>query len=365
MDSFDCEFLPGRVVFGVGSLRRIGDEVEALGLSRLMLIAGGSAKPAADRAAEDLGGAVAITFGTVIQHVPEGLAEEGGAAAEAAGADGVVAIGGGSATGLGKVVAVARKVPLIAVPTTYSGSEMTPVYGTTGERKVTIRDVRALPRVAIYDPALTVDLPPRVAAASGFNAMAHCVEAIVGPGATPPSAVLAAEALRIMPPALRGSMARPADLDTRSDTLYAAMLAGRALASAGTGLQHRLAHVLGGRFHAVHADAHAALLPYVTAYHEREEPAATTRVARALGVEGSASDALHALAGEIGAPPSLAAIGISEEQVGLVVDEGVPGIDERDLRSLLADALEGLAPGGDDIGTIGGGDIGGATAAGG
>ena len=364
MDSFDCEFLPGKVVFGVGSLRDIADEVAALGLTRLMLIAGGSAKPAADRAAEDLGGSLATTFGTVIQHVPEGLAEEGRAAADAAGADGVVAIGGGSATGLGKVVAVAREIPLIAVPTTYSGSEMTPVYGTTGERKVTARDLRALPRVAIYDPALTVDLPPGVGAASGFNAMAHCVEAIVGPGATPPSALLAAESLRIMPRALRACAARPSDLGARSDALYGAMLAGRALATAGTGLQHRLAHVLGGRFHAVHADAHAALLPYVTAYHEREQPSATAGVAEALGVEGSAAAALHALAGEIGAPTSLAVIGISQEQIGLVVDEGVPGIDERDLRALLGDALEGGTPGA-GIGAGEGEDIGGATAAGG
>jgi maleylacetate reductase len=361
MDSFDCEFLPGRVVFGSGSLRCIGDETSALSLARVILVAGGSAKPAADRAAELLGDAVATRFGTVIQHVPEGLAEEGRAAADDADADGVVAVGGGSATGLGKVVAVARGIPLIAVPTTYSGSEMTPVYGTTGERKVTIRDLRALPRVAIYDPDLTSDLSPRVSAASGFNAMAHCVEAIVGPGATPPTALLAAEALGIMPRALRGCVARPSDPEARSDGLYGAMLAGRALASAGTGLQHRLAHVLGGRFNAIHADAHAALLPYVTAYHERERPAATARVAHALGVEGSAAAALHALAADVGAPTSLAAIGITPEQVDLVAAEGVPGIDEGDLRALLDDAMQGRSPKNDQRHD----DIGGAMAAGG
>ena len=345
MDSFDCEFLPGKVVFGAGALRRIGDEVAALGLSRVMVISGGSAKAAADRALEFLGDAVATTFGTVIQHVPEGLAEEGRDAAADARVDGVVAVGGGSATGLGKVVAVAREIPLVAVPTTYSGSEMTPVYGTTGERKVTIRDLRSLPRVVIYDPELTVDLPPRVSAASGFNAMAHSVEAIVGPGATPPTAVLAAEALRVLPGALRACVATPSDLAARSDALYGAMLAGRSLASAGTGLQHRLAHVLGGRFNAVHADAHAGLLPYVTAYHERQQPAATSRVAEALGVEGSAAEALHALADEIGAPTSLASIGITRDQIDLVAQEGVAGIDEGDLRALLDEALQGRSPG--------------------
>ena len=355
MDSFDCEFLPGKVLFGAGTLRRIGDEVGALGLARLMVIAGGSAKPAADRALESLGDTVATTFGTVIQHVPEALAEEGRAAAADARVDGVVAIGGGSATGLGKVVAVAEGVPLIAVPTTYSGSEMTPVYGTTGERKVTVRDLRALPRLAIYDPELTLDLAPRVGAGSGFNAMAHCVEAIVGPGATPPTALLAAEALRVLPRALRRCVATPGDLGARFDALYGAMLAGRALAMAGTGLQHRLAHVLGGRFGAVHADAHAALLPYVTAYHEREQPSDTSRVAEALGVEGSAAEALHALADEIGAPVSLASIGITSEEVDLIVAEGVAGIDAADLRAVLADALTGRQLGaGEPDGDIGG-----------
>jgi len=348
MDSFDCEFLPGRVVFGAGTLRRIGHEAAALGLTRLMVIAGGSAKPAADRALEILGDAVATSFGTVIQHVPEGLAEEGRAAAADAGVDGVVAVGGGSATGLGKVVAVAEDVPLIAAPTTYSGSEMTPVYGTTGERKVTVRDLRALPRVAIYDPEVTLDLPPRVTAASGFNAMAHCVEAIVGPGATPPTALMAEEALRLLARALGRCVASPKDLGARSEALYGAMLAGRSLAMAGTGLQHRLAHVLGGRFGAVHADAHAALLPYVTAYHERRQPVATARVADAMGVEGSAARALHALADEIGAPTSLASIDISSDQVDLVVAEGIAGIDEVDLRVLLGEAERGVPPGDDE-----------------
>lgn len=339
IEPFTCDLLPGRIVFGAGALGRIREETEALGCSRVLVIAGGSAVKAGERASALLGDAVAGTFHEVRQHVPEELAAQAVDAAGTVDADGVVTVGGGSTIGLGKVVASNADVPLLAVPTTYSGSEMTPTYGVTGERKITRRDLRALPRAVIYDAELTLGLPARVTASSGLNALAHCMEAIVGPGANPPAALAAREASAILPDALRSCVHAPADPDARSNAQYGGFLAGRALALAGTGLQHTLAHILGGRFRLVHADAHAVLLPHVAALHEREWPAAMTRFAEALGADGSASEALHRLAADTGAPLSLAELGLSREAIDVVVEDMAGKADPDAIRALLVRAF--------------------------
>jgi maleylacetate reductase len=333
-------------VFGAGALDRIRDETEALGCSRVLVIAGGSAARAGEQAATLLGDLVAGTFAEVRQHVPEELAARAVEAAQTEGADGAVTVGGGSTIGLGKVIAATADVPLIAVPTTYSGSEMTPIYGVTGERKVTRRDLRALPKTVIYDPALTTGLPARVTASSGLNALAHCMEAFVGPGANPPAALAAREASAILPGALRSCVETPADEEARSRTQYGGFLAGRALALAGTGLQHKLAHTLGGRFGLVHADAHAVLLPHVAAFHERYEPGPMSRFAQALGAgaDGSAAEALHRLAVDTGAPHSLAELGMPREGIDVVVEDIAGTADPDAIRALLEEAFQPMMP---------------------
>jgi maleylacetate reductase len=340
IEPFSVDLLFRRVVFGRGSLEGIREAVSELGVARVHVIAGGAAVNAGDRASALLRDLVVGIFGTVRQHVPEELAVEATSTVRGSGADGVVALGGGSAIGLGKVVAVELEIPLIAIPTTYSGSEMTAVYGITAERKVTRRDIRALPKLVIYDPTLTVALPSRVTASSGFNALAHCMEAVVGPVANPPAALLAEEAMRILPDALRACVEDPANLDARAMSSYGAFLAGLSLGYSGTGLQHRLAHILGGRFGLVHADAHAALLPHVAAFHERETPAAMTGVAEAIGTEGSAAAALHRLAVEIGAPLALADLGMTRDGIQEVVTEA----ESDAIGALLEDAFEGRPP---------------------
>jgi maleylacetate reductase len=336
IEPFDVDLPQSRVVFGAGALERVGDEVERTGATRVLVIAGGSAEPVLGRLRTTLGPRVAATHREVRQHVPEDLAAAAVDAARSADVDGAVALGGGSAIGLGKVVAVELGVPLVAIPTTYSGSEMTPVYGTTGERKVTRRDRRALPSAAIYDPTLTTGLPPRVTATSGLNALAHCMEAIAGPGATPPSALLAREAAAILPHALRACVRDGTDLDARSAAQYGGFLAGRALALAGTGLQHRLAHILGGRFGAVHADVHAALLPRVATFHERESPDAMSVFATALGAGGPASAALDDLAADTGAPRSLEELGLSKDVIDISIDD----LGDRDDADAIGALLE-------------------------
>ena len=142
-----------------------------------------------------------------------------------------VTIGGGSATGFGKVVRLDLDVRFIAVPTTYAGSEMTTIWGRTdGDHKQTGNDVRVKPDTVVYDPELTLTLPASIAGPSGMNALAHCVEALYGPGANPVVSLHGARR-RCAPwlPVCRRSVAADDDVDARSDVLYGAYLAGVAL----------------------------------------------------------------------------------------------------------------------------------------
>jgi maleylacetate reductase len=352
---FVHDALPGRVVFGVGAVDRVADEVTALGLRRVMVIASGSAKAAAGRIEEALGDRFTRPFADVRQHVPEDLAVAARAAARDAGVGGVVAVGGGSAIGLAKAVAIDTGAPVVAVPTTYSGSELTPIYGITGSHKRTGRDPRALPRVVVYDPALTIGLPPDVTAASGFNALAHCVEALYAPGTNPVVALHADEGIRALRTALPRAVATPGALDARSRALYGAYLAGAALAVAGTALHHKLCHVLGGTFGLDHGAVNAVVLPHVAAFNAPAAPAALARVAAALGGDAdpaAAAGLLHDLAVATGAPTSLAAVGMpvdrldeaAELAVAAVGDANPRSVDAPALRRLLQAAQEGRLP---------------------
>ncbi len=352
MPDFVYNALPGRVLFGVGSIDRVGAELDGLP-GRVFLVAGGSSAPIGDRIAAQLGARVAGRFDEVAQHVPEDLAERARQAAVGAGAEVVVTVGGGSAVGLGKAVAVHAGVPLVAVPTTYSGSEMTPFYGlTTGRQKRVATDLRALPRIVVYDPALTVGLPASVTAATGFNALAHCVEAFYAPGANPVTSLMAEEGIRALGRSLPTSVDSPADLDARGHALYGAYLAGAALAVTGTALHHKLCHVLGGTFGLVHGDVNAVVLPHVVAFNAGAVPAAMARVSAALGGPADPSAAawrLADLAARIGAPTSLAQLGMpaagldsaAEQTVAAVGATNPRPVDVAAVRALLQAAFEG------------------------
>ena len=285
-------------------------------------------------------------FGEVAQHVPAELAERALTKAQSTGADVIVTVGGGSAVGLGKAVAVHAELPLVVVPTTYSGSEMTPFYGlTAGKHKRVTRDLRALPRIVIYDPALTIGLSARVTAASGFNALAHCVEALYAPGTNPVTAVLAEEGIRALGRSLAGAVDRPADLAARSDVLYGAYLAGTALAVAGTALHHKLCHVLGGTFGLVHGDVNAVVLPHVAAYNAPAVPEMMARVSVALGGPPdpeAAAGQLADLAARIDAPASLAAIGMPEDGLVEAAELTVASVGDSNPRPVDVAALHAL-----------------------
>ena len=308
MRSFTYDQLPARVVFGGGAAgTALAAEVDRLGARRVLVIAStrDSARVAALLA--PLGERVVGTFTEVREHVPLATAEAARAAAKTADADLLLAIGGGSTVGAAKAVAMTARLPIVAVPTTYAGSEVTPVWGLTEDgRKTTGVDPVVLPRVVVYDPTLTATLPPDLAAASAFNALAHAVEAMWAPRRNPVSTAVAGEAVERLAAGLRTG--DPAEL------LCGAWLGSSAFAVAGSGLHHKLCHVLGGTFALPHARTHAVVLPHVLAFNAPGAPEVARRLARALGTDDAVAG-LRALADAHGIPRGLRALGLPEAAI--------------------------------------------------
>jgi maleylacetate reductase len=350
MTSFTRDEPARRIVFSAGSLERIGDEIDRLGLRRVLVVTGGSASDVGQRVADLLGPRGAHVFATVRQHVPETLAIQAIDAAKHAGADGLCSIGGGSATGLAKAVAVDLNVPIVAVPTTYAGSEMTPIYGITGTHKRTGRDPRALPRLVIYDPQLTLDLPRRVTASSGLNALAHAVAVILSHRSDPLAPLHAREAVRVLVDALAAAVDRPHDLGARSHALYGALLAASALASSRLdGFHHRLCHIVGGSYDLTHADVHAVLLPHTVAFERDRGGPGLPLLGDAFGITDPVRGLLD-LAHRLGAPTDLASVGLPGDALPAVGARATGELELREttarqrLAVLLDDAWSGRPP---------------------
>jgi maleylacetate reductase len=268
--------------------------------------------------------------------------------ARASAADGCVAVGGGSTVGLGKAVTMDLGIPIVAVPTTYAGSEMTPVWGITAEGlKRTGRDVRVLPRAVVYDPELTLGLPVDVSVTSGFNAVAHSVEALYAPDGSPVTSLIAAEGVRAVVAALPAIARSPADLAARTQALYGAWLSGMCLGSTTMALHHKVCHVLGGTYDLPHAPTHTVVLPYVLAFNAGAAPQAVDAL-RAVLDGADPAPALQSLAAVLGAPRSLAELGLAEEDIEPAAELVVAGpctnprpVTGDDVRSLLEAAYRG------------------------
>ncbi|WP_151084065.1 maleylacetate reductase [Nocardioides cynanchi] len=346
---FAHETLPQRVRFAPGDAgEAVAEEVRRLGGTRVMAIA---TNP--HRAAPVLAGlSVAVLHSDVVMHVPLAVAERARSVAAEYDADVVVSVGGGSTTGLAKAVALSTGLPVVAVPTTYSGSEATDVWGLTEDgRKTTGVDPRVLPRAIVYDARLMLGLPVETSVASGLNALAHCVDSMWGPRSDPIDRALALEGIRALCAGLPRVVADPRGLEGREQTLYGAYLAAVAFASAGSGLHHKICHVLGGRFDLPHAETHAVVLPYVLALNAPAVPELDARMAQAFGAD-SALAGLEALRREVGAPRSLAALGLAERDLASAVapileaapaDNPVP-VTAEVVETLLRHAYEGTGP---------------------
>lgn len=308
MQDFTVDQPATRVVFGREAARTVlADELHRLGATRVLVIASRRDPELVDALVAPWVERVAGRFTEVREHVPVATAEAARAAAAAVGADALLAIGGGSAIGAAKAIARATRLPIVAVPTTYAGSEATPVWGQTEDgRKVTGTDPAVLPKVIVYDPTLTAALPPDLAVTSAFNAMAHAVEALWAPGRNPASTALAQDGIARLATGLR--------TDDPAELLCGAWLGASAFAVAGSGLHHKLCHVLGGTFDLPHAATHAIVLPHVLAFNAPGAPDAVARIARALDVPDGV-DGLRALADAHGVPRGLVALGLDEGAV--------------------------------------------------
>ncbi|MDI9652737.1 maleylacetate reductase [Burkholderia cenocepacia] len=341
-----------RVIFGAGSLVHLEREVPALGAQRAIVLCTPEQRDLAERIVERLGARAAGLYDRATMHVPIEIARDAQAFARSRDADCAVAIGGGSTIGLGKAIALESGLPILAIPTTYAGSEMTPIYGLTeGGVKRTGNDARVLPKTVIYDPALTVTLPVELSVTSGLNAIAHAAEGLYANNANPVMSLVAEEGIRALARGLPGVRRDPADLDARGQALYGAWLCGMVLGNVGMALHHKLCHTLGGSFDLPHAPTHTVVLPHALAYNAAHAPDAMQRIARAISTDDAARG-LYALARDNGAPISLKAIGMREADLDRAADLAAanpywnPRPIERDgLRALLQDAFDGNLPG--------------------
>lgn len=345
---------PTRVVFGAGTLNQLADEVRGLGLQRVLVLATPEQRNQGDEIAAKLGPLSAGVYDKAVMHVPVEVARAACAEARRLKIDGTVAVGGGSTTGLAKAIALELGLPILAIPTTYAGSEMTPIWGLTeGGVKKTGRDPKVLPRAVIYDPTLLFSLPPQITGPSGMNAVAHCVEALYAADGNPIVSLMASEGIRAMARSLPKAVEKLTDIDARSDTLYGAWLGGTCLGSVAMALHHKLCHTLGGSFNLPHAEVHTIVLPHAAAYNAPAAPEAMGKVAEALGADKpqQAPGALYDLAKRCGAKLALAEIGMREADLDRAADLAMSSpypnprpLERAGIRKLLDDAFHGRRP---------------------
>lgn len=348
---------PSRVVFGPGSMAHLEREIDLLGAKRALVLSTPEQAAQAQMVADRLGTRAAGMFPRAVMHVPIETAREAREVASHLGADCAIAIGGGSTTGLGKAIALESGLPILAIPTTYAGSEMTPIYGITeAGLKKTGRDPRVLPRTVIYDPELTLTLPVALSVTSGMNAIAHAAEGLYAQDSNPVMDLMAEEGIRAIAKAIPAITQHSGDVGARGDALYGAWLCGAVLGNVGMALHHKLCHTLGGSFNLPHAEVHTVVLPQAMAFNTASAPEAMRRIERALGTTGakSAAAGLFDLARDNGAPVALKDIGMREADLDRAADIAVSnpywnprpfGQAQRgEIRDLLQRAFEGVRP---------------------
>ena len=334
--------LSTRVLFGEGKLAATKLEAERLGMKRPLVITGRQQSALGRRFADEL---KALHFDGARMHTPVDVTEQVMQLVAEQAVDGTIAMGGGSAIGLGKAIAFRTDLPQIAVPTTFAGSEMSNILGETATGgKTTKRDARIQPETVIYDPVLVASLPKDLAATSGMNAIAHAVEGLYAVDGNPIISLMAEEGIRALSAALpRGEAAR-------GEALYGAWLCGTVLGSAAMALHHKLCHVLGGTFDLLHSETHTVILPHAIAYNAKAAPEAMMRIARALGTN-NAAQGLYDLAKSLHAPVSLHEIGMPEDGLDRTADIAVANpypnpqsLERSAIRELLDNAFHGRRP---------------------
>lgn len=350
IDAFSYAGSPARIVFGDGSRSKVAEWVVTAGCKRALVLATPHQRADAEALASEIGSLACGVFAGATMHTPVDVTETAMKIVAETKADCVVSLGGGSTTGLGKAIAYRTDLLQIVVPTTYAGSEVTPILGQTeGGRKTTVRDPRILPEIVIYDPSLTHGLPVSMSVTSGLNAMAHALEGLYARDRNPVSTLMALEGLRAFASSLPKIVAAPDAADARNEALYGAWLCGTVLGTVGMALHHKICHTLGGSFDTPHAETHAVMLPHTAAFNAK---AAATELAPAADLfAGSIGGGLWDFAKSIGAPLSLKEFGLSEADLDHAASIAVENpywnprpIDRDSIRALLQGAWDGRRP---------------------
>lgn len=343
---------PARVVFGQGSLARLPDEAQRLGLKRILTLSTKEQAASAQAVEQLLGPVSAGIFSGAVMHTPMDVTEAAMAVVTERGVDGIVAIGGGSTIGLGKAIALRTDLPQIVVPTTYAGSEVTPIIGQTENGlKTTQTTARVLPEVVLYDVDLTLGLPLGLTVTSGMNAMAHAVEALYARDRNPIIEMMAAAGVRALAESLPRIAENPGNVEARLQAQYGAWLCGTCLGSVGMSLHHKLCHTLGGTFNLPHAETHTIVLPHALRYNAPLVPDAMAVLANALGSSDPAQ-AIYDLARSLGAPPSLKDLGMPEAGIDQATELALANpywnprrLEHDPVRACIAAAWAGTPPG--------------------
>lgn len=351
MRSFVYNALPARVIFGVGTLQRLPEEVIRLGCRRALVLSTKGHEPSGKEVRQLLGNLAVGLYSNAIMHTPEEITLDAMRMVEETKADCLVSVGGGSTIGLGKAIAYRTDLPQIVIPTTYAGSEATPILGqTVGCLKTTLKSLKVLPEVILYDIDLTLTLPAKMTVTSGMNAIAHAVEALYSPESNPMIDMLSEQGIAAIARSLPKIQKSPLDKQARSDALFGAWACGTCLGAVGMALHHKLCHTLGGSFNMPHSETHTVILPHAVAYNERGAKDAIATVAKALGVQ-NAAQGLYDLSKNLGAPSSLKELGFKEEDIPKAVEIALQSpyqnpvpLDKEEILRLLKNAWAGNRP---------------------
>jgi alcohol dehydrogenase len=349
-----------RLLFKSGLVREMADEIGQLGVRRVMIVAdpGVVAAGLAERVAESVRAVseVAAIFSEVPSDSSVATVEHGTAVAREAGADAIIAVGGGSALDTAKGIRILLTeggtlydyqganllnrplTPMIAIPTTAgTGSEVTPVAvikDEASQTKLFFYSPFIAPDMAVLDPEMTRTLPPRLTAATGMDALSHAIETFVGIGANPITDSLALQAIDMISNNLRAAVHSGDDLEARGQMLVAAAIAGIAFSTTGVGVNvgivHAVSHTVGALHHVHHGTANSIVLPHGMRFNSAVVPNRYVRIARAMGVnaggrpEGEVIEdgiaAVEQLALDCGLPARLRDVGVPEDALPAVAD---------------------------------------------
>lgn len=351
--NFIYKMQPSKVVFGSGSIQFLQQEITALGATRALILCTPEQEELAQQIVDILGNNAVGIYAKAIMHVPIESVKEASQMAQKLKADCAIVVGGGSTIGLGKAIALTYSLPILAIPTTYSGSEMTPVYGITENGiKRTGKDVKVLPSTVIYDPELTLTLPLDMSITSGINAIAHAVEGLYAQDKNPIITLLAEEGIRSLSSGLKMLKKNTLDIEARTQCLYGSWLCGYVLGNVGMSLHHKICHTLGGSFNLPHSPTHTIILPHAIAYNEKAAPDAMIIIKRALGVkEGSAAKAVFELIQLLDGPTNLSLLGLQKEDLAKATEISLANpywnpepLNRDDIFQLLNNAYSGTKP---------------------